>query len=313
MEIFKNIITKTTYQRIVKENAQVLAPSVLITTDALMKMRAMVDSCDKEIAWLCVVDLREDGAYVIEDTILFKQDVSASTADICEVALNEFASELALSGRMDLFNKIRGWGHSHVNMGVFASGTDETTFKSFYSTCDYFIRLICNKSGDLKLDLVDCTGEIRFDNIVWKELMSEEQATLNALIEQFNEKFVIEKARVIAEIKTEMAEKVITTHATTGIVKSQWMINEEYRQEEARKKKEAEEEQKGSLTLNGISMADLYFDELEIITLAKECPTTHSLRVRCEKDISFLDFTTIDWADLFDSVQDVAIYLNKCR
>ena len=297
--LFNNIVNKTTYQRIVRDEVSKVPPRICIKTEALIKMKAYVDNCDKEVAWLCIVDSFDDDTYIIEDTVLFKQEVSATTTDICEIAMNDYASNLIATGQIELYNKIRGWGHSHVNMAVYASGTDESTFKDFYMPCEFFIRIICNKKGELKLDFVDCVKEIRFDNIEWEELMSEEQRQLSDLIAKFNEEFVKTADIITTGIKEEIKAKVL--EYKPPVVIPDWKIREEERKAALEKEKEKEERSSynDSFTYNcqyveGI--ANLYFDEEEILELAK-CRSVWEMKAKLKDK------------QVFDDVQDQALEL----
>ena len=169
--------TKTDKPLKVEYTAQLDPPKIYIDTMALIKMNSYVQQCSEEISWLGIVTKSEDH-YFIEDVMLFEQEVSAVTADICEKALSDFGTKLLQNGQFDLFNKIRCWGHSHVNMDVFASGTDEATFKQFYENSDYFIRIITNKKGKMSVDLVDNVSNVRYLNLDWIEFYSDQIADI---------------------------------------------------------------------------------------------------------------------------------------
>ena len=93
------------------------APFLLISTDALNKMRLYVEQCEDEIGWLGTIDELENNTYHLTDVYLFKQQVHATTTEITSEGLTDFAEEiLELPDGMDIWNSIRAWGHSHVNM-----------------------------------------------------------------------------------------------------------------------------------------------------------------------------------------------------
>ena len=56
-------------------------------------MFSYVDICDKEISWLGSVK-QNDNIYIIEDVMLFEQEVTGSTTEISEQNLNDFGSSL---------------------------------------------------------------------------------------------------------------------------------------------------------------------------------------------------------------------------
>lgn len=194
-EMFNKSEGKTTVLAIFDQDK---VPHILITPLAMAKMEAYVSQCDKEISWLGFVEKTGDTTYTIEDVCLVEQDVTAATANLCEKALSAFGTKLVQEGRIDLFNKVRMWGHSHVNMGVFASGTDADTFADFYENCEYFIRLICNKKGEVSIDVMDCDANLQYNNVKWEIVASPMMAQIQALIALYEK----ENAVLEAEVKT---------------------------------------------------------------------------------------------------------------
>lgn len=150
-------------------------PEVYIEPLALNKMQLFVTHCDDEIGWLGVcIKTTEKGVptYTIKDVLLFEQEVNGATCEIDESCMAKFAEELLMhEDGVEMYNNIRVWGHSHVNMEVSPSSQDETQFdKLIEGSDDYFIRIIANKKGDLKLDLHDKSLGITFNNVAWKEV-----------------------------------------------------------------------------------------------------------------------------------------------
>ena len=131
---------------------------VLFSEKAWDKTNALIAHCSKEVSWFGMVTERDDSFYV-EDIILFKQTVSSSQTEIKDEDIQSFFMELvAEHGETEALEtylpKIKLWGHSHVNMTVDPSGTDDKTLKyMFRNDMDFFIRVIGNKRGDMKVDL----------------------------------------------------------------------------------------------------------------------------------------------------------------
>ena len=190
---------KPIIKRIFKRKEDEKPPMVCFTEQVLAKFKGYVDNCSLEIGWLALVKIDAQGRYIVYDTLLPHQNVSAVTTDLMESGLQEVGEEI-LATRPDEFNNVRCWCHSHVNMQVCPSGTDDSTFEQFYENCEYFIRVICNKKGDMRVDFVDLEKEIRFDNINWYILLSKETEVLNNSIAKYQKE--------IDEI-TEKNEKVI--------------------------------------------------------------------------------------------------------
>ena len=191
---------KPIIKKIFKKKEDEKPPMVCFTEQVLAKFKGYVDNCSLEIGWLALVKIDEQGRYIVYDTLLPHQNVSAVTTDLMESGLQEVGEEI-LTTRPDEFNNVRCWCHSHVNMQVCPSGTDDSTFEQFYENCEYFIRVICNKKGDMRVDFVDLEKETRFDNINWYILLSKETEVLNNSIEKYQKEIdeITEKNKKIIE------------------------------------------------------------------------------------------------------------------
>ena len=97
--------SKTSISRILKNKKKIEPPKICITEETLLKFKAYVDSCEKEIGWLAFVRKEEDGTYLIYDTILPKQEVTSVTTELTESGLQEVGEEV-LQNRFDEFENI---------------------------------------------------------------------------------------------------------------------------------------------------------------------------------------------------------------
>lgn len=206
----------------VRENR---VPSVYISETALNKMAIYVDEApgQDEIGWLGTA-YRENNEFFIEDVFLFKQEVHGTTTEITTEGLNDFAQELLmLPNGVDIWNNIKMWGHSHVNMGISPSGQDNSQMEAFSNIGhDFFIRLICNKKGELAVDVYLYDEGLEFHNAPWviqheaedtvADLIYSEMDELETkLVELKNELNKHQEAKVDAikaPIKAEIAQKV---------------------------------------------------------------------------------------------------------
>lgn len=141
-------------------------PKILVTVEALYKMRYYINNTADEIGWLGYVSKLDNNRYLIEDVFLLKQKVHSTTTEIDPEALANLATSLIKQGQegIALYNKIRVWGHSHVNMSTSPSGQDDSQMNEF-ATSDFYIRLIGNKKGEWNVCLYDYAN-----NILWSEL-----------------------------------------------------------------------------------------------------------------------------------------------
>jgi hypothetical protein len=132
-----------------------------------------VKGCNDEIGWLGTVTRYDDNNWIINDTLLFEQQVAATTCEITPEGLAKVAEEiLQKPDGMEIYNSIRLWGHSHVNMGVSPSGQDNDQMKTFKDTgSPWFIRVIANKSGDMEFTLYDFANSLSFADVPWQILL----------------------------------------------------------------------------------------------------------------------------------------------
>lgn len=174
--MFKTPNKTPTVERILTKNSY-YPPTVNITMDVLAKIKAYVEGTDIEVAWILMVE--ETGVYpkltyTIYDTALLEQTRSSTSADMTEEGMQNYMKKLIKDGKEEDINKIRGWGHSHVNMGVTPSGTDDATYEEYYKSTPFFIRLIANKRGEIGIDVINRENEIKFNNVQWNVVYEDE-------------------------------------------------------------------------------------------------------------------------------------------
>lgn len=275
-------------------------PEIFITKTALNKMNLYVSECDKEIGWLGVVESDKD-TFLIRDVMLFKQEVTSTTTDIDETDLNDFANstveKYGSDKGVDILNSIKLWGHSHVNMSVFASGTDDESMDIFYDGGhDYFIRLIANKKGAMKIDVYNYEKGIIYENLPFTPVISKEELDLRKMLEEIEKELAIlnekELQAIEKEVKKEIKEKVkeksnITQYANYNTYRgySGYDYSHTYngysnyeKYQESKAKEEAKEETTyfvGNTELTEDVIIDLY--EAYTTEDAKEILTSHGL------------------------------------
>lgn len=214
---FKEKLNPSTTAKVIQSRV----PRVAITSEALTKMYIYVDQCSDEIGWLGTVQELDSGVhFIIDDVHLFKQEVHATTTEITPEGLSEFAETLlALPNGVEVWNSIKMWGHSHVNMGVTPSSQDDKQMNEFADIGhDYFIRLICNKKGDMKLDFYNYKLGVAFHDIPWEIYESDEDVQLQEEINRLQRQLE-ERRKALVEthkeaIKEEMKDKVSKLRTT---------------------------------------------------------------------------------------------------
>lgn len=138
--------------------------TIHITLEAWRKMHALIEKCDKEVAWHGVVTkekTKEGATYTVSDVLLFPQTVTAATVTSDET---EYSLWLAQQPN-EVFNKLRFHGHSHVNMGAHPSGVDlQYQADMLKNLNDFYIFAIFNKAGKNWATIYDVE-----DNIVYED------------------------------------------------------------------------------------------------------------------------------------------------
>ena len=227
--------------------APTIVPVILIDEVALNKMFVYVSECADEIGWLGTATFEEESnIYTIHDVYLFKQEVHATTTEIKPEGLTQFAEELlAQPNGMEIWNNIRMWGHSHVNMGITPSGQDNQQMKEFSEIGqEWFIRLIANKKGEMKVDLFHYEKGLYFTDVPWEILDTEDPENevdmLRAQIAEMERQLHIATTAKVTEMKVgivaEMKEKVskirpVTTYARTATTHVSNNYNEKYKKD----------------------------------------------------------------------------------
>jgi hypothetical protein len=135
------------------------SPAVWLTESADLKMRLIVDLCDKEVGMLALC--KKEGLQVeIYDILLPQQETTAVYCELSTDGIAKAAQDLPAEKVTD----IRGWIHSHVNMGVSPSGTDNTQMTEF-DAADYCVRGIINKQGSRHWDIYDYANGMVFKDV----------------------------------------------------------------------------------------------------------------------------------------------------
>jgi len=139
-------------------------PVVFYTREVEAAIEYIVDKVSSEVGWFGLVEELPSGDYLITDLFIPKQIVTGTTVDMAPDAVADMAHLILELGKDP--GNLRYQGHSHVNMGVNPSGTDEDMVDDFLADCPYFIRGIYNKAGESRVDVFDREQGLVF-NRVW--------------------------------------------------------------------------------------------------------------------------------------------------
>lgn len=225
-----NFKTKAKANTTLKYSASIV-PKVLISEQAINEMYIYTKEVPDEVGWLGTVEQLEDGTYYIGKTYLFDQEVHGTTTEITPEGLSSFGEELLKQpDGMDIWNSLKMWGHSHVNMGTTPSGQDDKQMQEFENIGhEYFIRLICNKKGELRIDFYNYEAGLTFLDVPYGVeisvdpavqeldmklgLLEEQRKQLEHEMQLLIDKNVTEATPPIKEeIKQKVKKKVYTTY-----------------------------------------------------------------------------------------------------
>lgn len=107
-----------------------------------------VDLIDAEIGMFGYVTMTDDVDFVVDEVFLVEQEVTGSTVDFMDSGL-AFAIEKA--AKDDRLEDLLFSCHSHVNMGVFWSQTDEDMIEGMNNgMTPYLVSLVVNKKRETK-------------------------------------------------------------------------------------------------------------------------------------------------------------------
>ena len=192
-------------------------PKLYIDNVALDKMKEYIRQSSLEIGWLGTAEKVGNKKYMITDVFLFKQEVHSTTTEITPEGLNEFAMELMQQDNgMDIWNNMRVWGHSHVNMSTSPSGQDDKQMETFLENeNNFFIRIIGNKKGDFKIDIYDYEVGVLYENMKFDVIYDEDVRIkietitnqINILSAKLNELTMVSND-LVKEVELDIKEKV---------------------------------------------------------------------------------------------------------
>lgn len=161
-------------------------PTIFIAEQALKDMMILVGEAKTEVGWLGTVT-RVGRDFLIEEIFIPQQEVSFGTTEMTIDGMAQLTRELIKREDADeVCNNLKFWGHSHVNMAVEPSGTDDDQMDKF-SYNDFFIRAILNKKGEMKMWLYIYEYGMMIEDVPWMVHVdpSEERAKeLRTLLEK---------------------------------------------------------------------------------------------------------------------------------
>jgi proteasome lid subunit RPN8/RPN11 len=137
--------------------------AVVLTKDAFEQLFGWAYSTSKEIS--CLGSVRRSGnRFFIDRFYLLKQSGSWAGTEIDQDSIAELMERLIAEGKTEEARRIKCWAHSHPNMEVFWSNTDNDTCKLLVS--DYLISIVAanNFAVRCRIDIARPVP-VTFDNV----------------------------------------------------------------------------------------------------------------------------------------------------
>ena len=139
---------------------------LVFSEKAWVKMQSLIQEFDKEVAWHGVTYRSDDDTvneYVVEDIVVYPQEVTGATVHPDPEEYANWLAEL----EDEVYDNLKLQGHSHVNMGVTPSGTDNEQYESTLQGLpenDFQIFVIWNKKGDYTVKIYDLKKNTLFES-----------------------------------------------------------------------------------------------------------------------------------------------------
>lgn len=134
-------------------NAQTDIPYVFYTAEVIRAIEHIVSTQDKEVAWVGLVEKLKDSNYLVYKLYIPNQTVTSTSVDIEPDAMANLVMQILNENHNP--EHLRYHGHSHVNMAVFPSSTDQQHIVDYLEHADFFIREIRNKNDKYRVDIFD--------------------------------------------------------------------------------------------------------------------------------------------------------------
>ena len=163
--------------------------TIKILPEAYAKMLTIIMSQDKEVGWHGVTERVSARKFILKDILVYPQMVTAVTVDTDE---EEYAKWM-ITLPDEVFNNMHFHGHSHVNMGVTPSTTDDghrAKITEQLTDEDYYIFMIWNKSLKWSGAVYDMQSNTLYDTEDIDVVISLGDITAGDLIKDLDSKVV---------------------------------------------------------------------------------------------------------------------------
>lgn len=142
--------------------------TVYFKPGAWIKMVSLLSAFEKEVGWYGVASRlgeEDEDKYLIEDIIVYPQEVTAATVDMAEP--EEMAQWRLEHIDDEKFDRLYMHGHSHVRMGTSPSGVDighQQEILNQMRDDGFYIFMIYNKRLERTIRIYDLKKNVQFEN-----------------------------------------------------------------------------------------------------------------------------------------------------
>lgn len=136
---------------------------VWLTPEAYRKTLALVTGFSSEVAWHGTVTRTTNNEFIVEDILVYPQEVTGSTVSTDQVAYSQWLYEQT----GETFSNLRMQGHSHVNMGVSPSGVDNQHRAGILAQLEpdmFYIFMVWNKSLHVHALIYDMARNVLYED-----------------------------------------------------------------------------------------------------------------------------------------------------
>ena len=164
-----------------KERDRAKFTALYIDPVCMKKINYYTQAADGEVSGLGTL-IRDDlGRFVVNQVFLLDQECTGTETDLDPEAISKLMVDMI--GRNEDPGQLKFWWHSHVNMGVFWSGTDDTACETL--SREFAFSLVVNKKREslCRLDLYS-PFRVTIDGVRVQELPTLEDSGLKEACEK---------------------------------------------------------------------------------------------------------------------------------
>lgn len=145
--------------------------ALYIEPECRKKIQYWADAASGEVSGLGIVE-NIKGQMIVKEVFILEQECSGTDTELNPESISKLMTELMQTDKDP--SKLKFWWHSHVNMGVFWSGTDDECAETLSK--EFAFSTVVNKKGESKtrLDLYE-PFRITVDNIRLIEVTAEDE------------------------------------------------------------------------------------------------------------------------------------------